>query len=58
MKVAFKLPRGHDGYPPVDWENLWAIPLSDGSYRVDNVPFYVNLISSGDVLLRRMWTDS
>lgn len=38
VKVAFKLPRGDDGYPPVDWENLWAIPLSDGSYRVDNVP--------------------
>jgi hypothetical protein len=50
VKVSFKLPRGDDGYPPVDWENLWAIPLSDGSYRVDNVPFYVNPISSGDVV--------
>jgi hypothetical protein len=50
VKVAFKLPRGDDGYPPVDWENLWAIPLSDGSYLVDSVPFYVKLISSGDVV--------
>lgn len=49
-KVAFKLPRGDDGYPPVDWENLWAIALSDGSYRVDSVPFYVTLVSCGDVV--------
>jgi hypothetical protein len=32
----------------VDWEELWAVDIGDGKYRIDNVPFYALGISSGD----------
>ncbi|UXZ45556.1 DUF4265 domain-containing protein [Pseudomonas soli] len=29
-----------DDYPPVSSEGVWAEPLDDGTFRVDNIPFY------------------
>lgn len=49
-KIGFRLPRQQDGFPPVDWEGLLSIPLGEGKYRIDNVPFYTDLISLGDVV--------
>jgi hypothetical protein len=47
-RIVFKLERDEDGYPPSAWERLWANRLSDGSYEIDNLPFYVRDISLGD----------
>jgi hypothetical protein len=49
-KVFFRLERDEDGYPPVDWESLWAVPLGGGKYRLDNVPFYAKGVSFGDTV--------
>lgn len=50
-KVFFRLERDEDDYPPVDWESLWAVPLGEGRYRLDNVPFYAKGVSSGDTVM-------
>ena len=49
-KILLELKRDEDGYPPDRWESLWADTLEDHLYRVDNIPFYVKGISSGDVI--------
>lgn len=47
-KVRFPLEQDEDGYPPASDELLWAQLVSDGVYRVDNIPFFVRGISLGD----------
>jgi hypothetical protein len=47
-KVRFPLEQDEDGYPPASDELLWARLVSDGVYRVDNIPFFVRGISLGD----------
>lgn len=39
-----------DGYPPEEWEGIWAIPLGEGRFRIDNIPFYARGLSCGDVV--------
>jgi hypothetical protein len=42
MKIAFRLPDG-------SVENMHAQPPSDGTFRLDNVPFHVRGISYDDI---------
>jgi len=49
-KISFELEQDENGYPPDRWENLWAYETEQGLYSVDNIPFYVKGISSGDVV--------
>jgi hypothetical protein len=49
-KVSFELEQDEDGYPPDRWENLWTFEADEGLYCVDNIPFYVKGISSGDLI--------
>lgn len=51
VKVFVKLEKDEEGYPPVDWEELWAASLGDCRYRIDNIPFYAVGISSGDSVI-------
>lgn len=51
VKVMFEL-------EPSDWhdhatESVWAIPLGDNKYRVQNVPFYAYGVSYDDVVLTK-----
>lgn len=39
-----------DGYPPEEWEGLWAIPLGNKTFRLDNIPFYARNISCDDII--------
>lgn len=48
QKIVFSLTQDEDGYPPVPFEGIWAVPLSTGNFRIDNIPFYAAGISSGD----------
>ena len=48
VKIVFKLLDDGSGYPPVGVERLWATPLNNGNFIIDNIPFYVVGISSGD----------
>tara|TARA_B100001179_G_C18462510_1_gene347799 strand:+ start:324 stop:743 length:420 start_codon:yes stop_codon:yes gene_type:complete len=50
VKIIFKLERDSDGYPPEDWEGIWATPTSSGAFRLDNIPFYATGVSDGDLV--------
>ncbi|HYL78167.1 MAG TPA: DUF4265 domain-containing protein [Bryobacteraceae bacterium] len=50
IKVLFELKKDADGYPPADTEGLWAEPLGDNLFKIDNVPFFVKGISCEDVV--------
>jgi glutamine synthetase adenylyltransferase len=50
VKIGFKLERDGEDYPPADWEWLWATRVSGSTFRLDNVPFFAKLISSGDIV--------
>ena len=50
VKIAFSLTRDSDGYPPADWEHLWAIRRGENEYELDNVPFFAKGVSSGDLV--------
>ncbi len=47
-RITFQLERDEDGYPPSDHERLWATPTHDGHYLIENIPFFIMGISSGD----------
>jgi hypothetical protein len=36
--------------PVVGYENIWAMPLGDGTYRLENPPFFVYDVSVDDVV--------
>ncbi len=50
VKVGFKLDRDADDYPPADWEWMWASRVGDSTFKIDNIPFFAKLISSGDIV--------
>jgi Domain of unknown function (DUF4265) len=49
-KVIFRLQQDADGYPPDDWESLWAYEVEPGLYSIDNIPFFARGVSWGDVV--------
>ncbi|GAA0211090.1 hypothetical protein GCM10009123_17930 [Kangiella japonica] len=49
-KILFRLEQDEDGYPPVNYENLWALPLGNELYKIDNTPFFVEGVSNGDIV--------
>jgi Domain of unknown function (DUF4265) len=51
VKIFFALERRDDGYPPEDWEGIWAVPLGGNRFKIDNIPFFVRGISCDDVVL-------
>jgi len=50
VKINFRLERDSDDYPPQDVESVWAVPVGNDAYRLDNVPFFVTGISSEDIV--------
>jgi Domain of unknown function (DUF4265) len=40
-----------DGWPaPVDSEGLWATPLGEGRYRIENTPWFAQVLATYDVV--------
>ncbi len=39
-----------DGYPPEEWESLWAIPMGGSLFKIDNIPFFAKGLSCDDVV--------
>lgn len=39
-----------EGWPPASVESLWAVDLGDGSVRLDNTPWFVRGVASGDII--------
>jgi hypothetical protein len=51
VKIDFDLAEIRDGeWPPTDFEGIWAQPLDDGNFEIDNVPFYVIGLADKDVV--------
>ncbi|MFI6919799.1 DUF4265 domain-containing protein [Nonomuraea spiralis] len=50
VKVHFRMDIDEDGWPPASVEGLWAIDLGDGTARLDNTPWFVRGVASGDVI--------
>jgi hypothetical protein len=48
VKVVVALEK--DDYPPADHENLWAVPMGEGCFRIDNIPFFAKSIALGDIV--------
>lgn len=46
--VCFALTPDEEGYPPVSYEDLWCLPVTEGWFVVDNIPFFARDISLGD----------
>jgi hypothetical protein len=50
VKVRFLLPREDDNWPPAESEGLWAEPLGEDLYRIDNTPWFVRNLSADDIV--------
>ncbi|NVJ07027.1 DUF4265 domain-containing protein [Myxococcus sp. AM001] len=50
VKVIFELEKDEDDYPPADSEGLWARPLGEGLFQLDNVPFFAKGVACEDVV--------
>jgi Domain of unknown function (DUF4265) len=50
IKVIFELPQDDDGWPPAGSEGLWAVPVTSDVARLDNTPFFVRGVATGDLI--------
>ncbi|WP_201771811.1 DUF4265 domain-containing protein [Kutzneria albida] len=51
VRVRFLLQPSQDGWPPVDNEGLWGIPLTEGELvQVDNIPWFARNVAVGDIV--------
>ncbi|CAM5385774.1 DUF4265 domain-containing protein [Streptomyces avidinii] len=50
VKVHFRMDVDEDGWPPASVESLWAVNLGDGTVRLDNTPWFVRGVASGDII--------
>jgi hypothetical protein len=63
VKVWFELPKDDDGWPPAASESLWAVPVAPDVVRLDNTPWFVRNVASGDLVRvrrrddGRLWAD-
>jgi hypothetical protein len=50
VKLHFRMDVDEDGWPPASVESLWAVDLGDGTVRLDNTPWFVRGVASGDII--------
>ncbi len=50
IKIAFRLEQDEDGWPPVAWELMWALPRVGDTAELDNIPFFSKGVASGDLV--------
>ncbi|MET7931211.1 DUF4265 domain-containing protein, partial [Streptomyces sp. NPDC005349] len=50
VKVDFRMDIDEDGWPPASVESMWAVNLGDGTVRLDNTPWFVRGVASGDII--------
>lgn len=51
IKVVFPIAKDEDGYPPVEYESLWALKIRGSTYKVDNIPFFTYSACVGDEIV-------
>jgi hypothetical protein len=57
VNVRFELDRDEHGWPPAESEGLWAEPLGNDEYRIDNAPWFVMGLAVDDVVDARTGAD-
>lgn len=57
VKVRFRLQKDDEGWPPVESEGLWAEPLGQHRYRVDNTPWFARNLAADDVVIALAGSD-
>lgn len=57
VRVKFRLIQDELGYPPATSEMLWAVPIGESLFCLDNIPFFVRGVSCFDVIQARKATD-
>ena len=50
QKIAFRVARDADGYPPVDVEGLWGETQDGVDFTIDSIPFFTAQATLGDVV--------
>ncbi|TAL23828.1 MAG: DUF4265 domain-containing protein [Aquabacterium sp.] len=50
IKLTFRLSEDEQGPYPVSTESLWCRPQDGGRYRIENIPFFLEGLSWGDVV--------
>jgi hypothetical protein len=50
VKIHFRLQQDEDGYPPFTVESVWADEREDGTYVIDNVPWFTRDATLGDAV--------
>ena len=50
VKIFFNLEQDEDGYPPASVESLWALPVGEGLFKIDNIPFFATGIAVDDIV--------
>jgi len=58
VHVIFPLAPDADGYPPASSERMWAKQISSDTFEIDNIPFFVVGISSGDKIIAKPHDDA
>jgi hypothetical protein len=48
VKLCFELEREDEDWPPVRTENVWARPVGDDEYELDNIPWFARGVAIGD----------
>ncbi len=56
VKATFRLPEEEPGYPPANFESVWAIEIDTGDCVIDNIPFFTRQATLGDVV-RVAWVE-
>lgn len=49
-KILFYRESDEYGYPPQEWESMWAEQVGKNLYRLDNIPFFARRVSCDDVV--------
>jgi hypothetical protein len=57
VRISFELTQDEDGYPPATSETMWAVPLGQSRFRLDNIPFFVCGVSCYDIISARTQTE-
>jgi hypothetical protein len=50
VKMLVHLEQDEDDYPPTTEESLWVLPLGEGLFQVDNIPFFALDLALEDVV--------
>jgi uncharacterized protein DUF4265 len=57
VKIGFPMMRDHDNWPPYEKEWVWASPLGDDLFQLDNSPWYVRGVSWKDIVRAELDAD-